>query len=150
MGYLRTHQLELEPTVSANLQRHGKKPWSQFISLENRHLATSEVLDLIDKLLVYDHVNRLTVREALQHPFFDSLRVVDELVSLTFKPAALGIAAQPNGLVTKVAPNSQGALAGVPVGWYLHEVQGVKFSIFLLKSYLASGQQFTITFRKVL
>ena len=31
-------------------------------------------LDLLDKLLVYDHKKRLTATEAMKHPFFDSVR----------------------------------------------------------------------------
>ena len=34
----------------------------------------NEGLDLLDCLLVYDHSQRLTASEALQHPFFDSVR----------------------------------------------------------------------------
>jgi casein kinase II subunit alpha len=31
-------------------------------------------LNLLDKLLVYDHGERLTAKEAMMHPFFDSVR----------------------------------------------------------------------------
>ncbi len=31
-------------------------------------------LNLIDKLLVYDHEERLTAKEAMMHPFFDLVR----------------------------------------------------------------------------
>ena len=33
-----------------------------------------EGLDLLDKLLVYDHDVRLMAREAMMHPFFDEVR----------------------------------------------------------------------------
>jgi casein kinase II subunit alpha len=31
-------------------------------------------LDLLNKLLVYDHAKRLTAKEAMKHPFFDELK----------------------------------------------------------------------------
>lgn len=37
---------------------------------ENQHLVTPEALDFLDKLLRYDHQERLTAREAMEHPYF--------------------------------------------------------------------------------
>lgn len=37
---------------------------------ENQHLVTPEALDFLDKLLRYDHFERLTAREAMDHPYF--------------------------------------------------------------------------------
>ena len=37
-------------------------------------LCTPEVLDLAKQMLVYDHNLRITAREALNHPFFNSIR----------------------------------------------------------------------------
>ena len=37
---------------------------------ENQHLITPEALDFLDKLLRYDHSDRLTAREAMEHPYF--------------------------------------------------------------------------------
>lgn len=36
---------------------------------DNSHLATPEALDFIDKLLKYDHADRLTAKEAMSHPW---------------------------------------------------------------------------------
>ena len=35
---------------------------------ENQHLVFAEGLDFLDKLLRYDHQERLTAREAMEHP----------------------------------------------------------------------------------
>ena len=35
--------------------RHSKKRWERFIHSENQHLVSPEAIDLIDKLLKYDH-----------------------------------------------------------------------------------------------
>ncbi len=37
-------------------------------------LPSQEGLNLLDQLLVYDHEQRLTAREAMMHPFFDDVR----------------------------------------------------------------------------
>ena len=37
-------------------------------------MVTQEVIDFLDKLLVYDHQKRLTAKEAQAHPYFDPVR----------------------------------------------------------------------------
>lgn len=37
---------------------------------ENQHLVSAEAVDFLDKLLRYDHQERLTAKEAMQHPYF--------------------------------------------------------------------------------
>ena len=50
-----------------------RKPWLSFLS-STTPIPSSESLDLLDKLLVYDHEQRWTAREALGHAFFDDVR----------------------------------------------------------------------------
>jgi casein kinase II subunit alpha len=50
--------------------RHSRKRWERFVHSENQHLVTPEALDFLDKLLRYDHQERLTAREAMDHPYF--------------------------------------------------------------------------------
>ncbi|CAD7684634.1 unnamed protein product [Nyctereutes procyonoides] len=38
--------------------------------LEHRHVLSPKTLDLLDKLLRYDHQQRPTAKEALEHPYF--------------------------------------------------------------------------------
>ncbi|CAB1313957.1 unnamed protein product [Coregonus sp. 'balchen'] len=47
-----------------------RKRWEQFVQTENQHLVSPEALDLLDKLLRYDHQQRLTATEAMEHPYF--------------------------------------------------------------------------------
>lgn len=49
--------------------RHSRKPWTRFVTPENQHLVTPDTLDFIDKLLRYDHAERLTAKEAMAHPY---------------------------------------------------------------------------------
>nr|CAD7611209.1 unnamed protein product [Timema genevievae] len=50
--------------------KHSKKRWERFVHSENQHLVSPEALDFLDKLLQYDHYDRLTAREAMEHPYF--------------------------------------------------------------------------------
>lgn len=50
--------------------------WDNFTDLKNRRFATKDALDLLDKLLVYDHQIRLTAKELLAHRYFDDVRVL--------------------------------------------------------------------------
>ena len=49
-----------------------RKSWDSFIS--DCPEPSEEALDLLDKLLVYDHDERWTTKEAMRHPFFDGCR----------------------------------------------------------------------------
>lgn len=56
---------------------------------ENQHLVSPEALDFLDKLLRYDHLERLTARDAMEHAYFCKLpqRISQTLQSLV-KPKA--------------------------------------------------------------
>ena len=57
------------------LSRHSRKRWERFVHSENQHLVSREALDLLDKLLRYNHRERLCAREAMEHPYFcESMR----------------------------------------------------------------------------
>eukprot|EP00013_Stygamoeba_regulata_P023025 CAMPEP_0177647848 /NCGR_PEP_ID=MMETSP0447-20121125/10516_1 /TAXON_ID=0 /ORGANISM="Stygamoeba regulata, Strain BSH-02190019" /LENGTH=349 /DNA_ID=CAMNT_0019150455 /DNA_START=269 /DNA_END=1318 /DNA_ORIENTATION=+ len=69
-AYLNKYGLVLDTNVSSVLQTYSKKPFKRFITPDCKHLAVPEALDLLDKLLRYDHQERLTAREAMDHPYF--------------------------------------------------------------------------------
>ena len=52
------------------VHRHSRKRWERFVHSENESLVSPEALDFLDKLLRYDHQDRLTAREAMDHPYF--------------------------------------------------------------------------------
>lgn len=72
--YLDTYGIELDDDLMQKLGTHSRKPWSMFVTPENQHLVSTEALDLLDKLLRYDHMERITSDEALAHPYFDAAR----------------------------------------------------------------------------
>ncbi|CAF4359637.1 unnamed protein product [Rotaria magnacalcarata] len=68
--YLEKYQIELDPRFNEILGRHSRKRWERFVHSENQHLVSQEALDFLDKLLRYDHNERLTAKEAMDHPYF--------------------------------------------------------------------------------
>lgn len=47
------------------------KPWKEFVNAGNEQYATPDALDLLSKLLVYSHKDRLTAHKAKHHRYFD-------------------------------------------------------------------------------
>jgi len=72
--YLDKYGIDLEPELESLVSTHSRKPWSKFVTPENQHLVSPEGIDLLDKLLRYDHATRLTSDEAMQHPYFAPVR----------------------------------------------------------------------------
>ncbi|EED88342.1 predicted protein, partial [Thalassiosira pseudonana CCMP1335] len=60
-----------EGSVARDIGR--RKPWLSFLT-PTCPIPSPQALDLLDKLLVYDHEQRWTAREALSHSFFDDVR----------------------------------------------------------------------------
>lgn len=54
--------------------RMPMKPWSKFIKPENQSLCHDDALDLLNKMLVFDHAERILPKEALEHKYFDPVR----------------------------------------------------------------------------
>uniref|UniRef100_A0A061S5M4 non-specific serine/threonine protein kinase n=1 Tax=Tetraselmis sp. GSL018 TaxID=582737 RepID=A0A061S5M4_9CHLO len=73
-AYLTKYGIELDPHLEALVGRHSRKPWTKFINNENQHLVSPESLSFLDKLLRYDHQERLTCKEAMAHPYFAPVR----------------------------------------------------------------------------
>jgi len=67
--YLDKYNIELDPRFNDILGRHSRKRWERFVHTENSHLVSPEALDFLDRLLRYDHAERLTAKEAMEHPY---------------------------------------------------------------------------------
>ncbi|CAH3041051.1 unnamed protein product [Pocillopora meandrina] len=68
--YIEKYHIELDPRFNDILGRHSRKRWERFTHSENELLVSPEAIDLLDKLLRYDIAERLTAREAMEHPYF--------------------------------------------------------------------------------
>ncbi|KAJ1414533.1 Serine/threonine-protein kinase, active site [Sesbania bispinosa] len=64
-AYLNKYHIQLDPHLAVLVGRHGRRPWTKFINVDNQHLAVPEAVDFVDKLLQYDHQERPTAKEAM-------------------------------------------------------------------------------------
>lgn len=88
--YLKKYNLTLEPALLTALGRHTRKPWTTFVTAECQHLCSPEALDLLDRLLRYDHEERLTAQQAMEHPYFAPTRLQQQQLPPTQPAAAEG------------------------------------------------------------
>jgi len=73
-AYLEKYDIELDSQYDEILGRYPRKAWSRFVTTDNQRYITNEAIDFLDKLLRYDHQERLTAREAQDHPYFDPVK----------------------------------------------------------------------------
>lgn len=71
--YLKKYEIELGPEYEG-LGHYPRRPWMRFVNSNNENLVSDDFIDLIDKLLRYDHMERLTAKEAMAHSYFDPVR----------------------------------------------------------------------------
>jgi casein kinase II subunit alpha len=71
--YLEKYEIELDSHYDGILGRYPRKQWAKFVTNENSKYANDEAIDFLDKLLKYDHQERLTAKEAMDHPYFGIL-----------------------------------------------------------------------------
>ncbi len=57
------------------------RPLESFITEKNKHLCPPDAVDFVRTLLKYDHQERPTAKEAMQHAFFDSVREQCEMAA---------------------------------------------------------------------
>lgn len=73
-AYIDKYNIELDLTLEGLLGTHSKKALEKYITEENQHLVSTQALDLLSKLLRYDHQERLTAEQAMAHSYFDPVR----------------------------------------------------------------------------
>ena len=72
--YVEKYNVTLDAHYDDILGQHPKKQWNKFINQSNEALVSEEALDLLDKMLRYDHAERITPKDAMQHPYFKPVR----------------------------------------------------------------------------
>merc|ERR1712183_588589 len=70
-AYLNKYQLELDQNFDELLERFPVKPWGKFVTPECQAVAHHDAIDLLDKMLVYDHSQRILPQETFSHPYFE-------------------------------------------------------------------------------
>lgn len=111
--YLEKYQISLDVRFNDILGRHSKKRWERFVHSENQHLVTPEGLDFLDKLLRYDHQERLTAQEAMQHPYFYPVVAAAKGEKIAVKPVEIFELADGHDVVSSPSSASvKSSLAG--------------------------------------
>ncbi|KAK3829171.1 MAG: casein kinase II catalytic subunit [Benniella sp.] len=72
--YLDKYAIELDEHHEVPNDYIPRTSWKDFVVPDNQHLVTDAALDLLGKLLRYDHQERLTAAEAMDHAYFDPVR----------------------------------------------------------------------------
>ena len=62
----------IEHVILTQHRSFVKLPWTRFLTADNRVTATPEAIDLVDRLLRFDHRERLTAAEAMAHTYFST------------------------------------------------------------------------------
>ncbi|CAM9581636.1 unnamed protein product [Ectocarpus sp. 6 AP-2014] len=73
-NYLDKYELELDPHFDGIMGRHSNRPWQKFVNTENQHLVSEDAISFVGQLLRYDHQERLTAKDAMDHPYFQAVR----------------------------------------------------------------------------
>ncbi|BAM41857.1 uncharacterized protein TOT_040000929 [Theileria orientalis strain Shintoku] len=73
-AYSQKFGIEIPAAYNEILGVHPRKSWKSFITQENQHLVSDQALDLLDKMFLYDHIERITAFDAMKHPYFDDVR----------------------------------------------------------------------------
>jgi len=70
LEYYDTYNIKMDPYYKQRLKRWEKIPFVRYINSENQTLVSEEAIDLLEKMLVYDHAKRILPCEAMKHPYF--------------------------------------------------------------------------------
>jgi casein kinase II subunit alpha len=77
LEYCNKLNVTLSPELNEAVRNYqARRPWLTLVS-HGCPAPERQALDLIDKLLVYDHTQRLTAAEAMNHSYFDDVRCFD-------------------------------------------------------------------------
>lgn len=84
-NYLLKYNIKLNPTLKMFVGTHTRKKWERFVNTENEYLVNEDAFNFLESLLRYDHLSRITAKEALQHKYFypvvNEMRRQQEFVS---------------------------------------------------------------------
>eukprot|EP00300_Choanocystis_sp_HF-7_P042817 c9504_g1_i2.p1 GENE.c9504_g1_i2~~c9504_g1_i2.p1 ORF type:complete len:409 (+),score=69.18 c9504_g1_i2:110-1228(+) len=80
--YLCKYRIPIRSKYRQGIKKRKRQPWNKFVNPRHADMCTPEGIDLVDKLLVWDHEKRWSSKEALAHPFFDPVRAGDEAVPM--------------------------------------------------------------------
>nr|CAI5858576.1 unnamed protein product [Callosobruchus analis] len=88
-NYLKKYNIHIDSKLHTLLGTHTKKSWQRFLQTEHEYLMTDDAKHLLESMLKIDHMERITARDALKHPYFVGVRRKSHPKSPTTLPASL-------------------------------------------------------------
>ncbi|TDL16241.1 Pkinase-domain-containing protein [Rickenella mellea] len=81
-AYLEKYDMEIDVAYDDLLVpgRYPRKQWMSFVTTDNQRYIPNDAIDFLDKLLRYDHNDRLTAKEAMSHKYFVPVRIAAEVL----------------------------------------------------------------------
>ena len=74
-GFLKKYNItNIQPEILSRISGHKRRANEIMNKEELKSLITPDAFDLLMKMLTADHNERITAKDALQHPFFDDIR----------------------------------------------------------------------------
>ena len=73
-NYWEKYNILVDEDLVSQLDKHTKKKFQIFVKEDNQHLISEEALDLLSKMLIYDHAERISAKDALDHPYFKDVK----------------------------------------------------------------------------
>ncbi|GAA5839551.1 hypothetical protein JCM5353_001722 [Sporobolomyces roseus] len=110
------------PRINVN---DSRKAWSKFVNAENQRYIWDEAIDLVDRLLTYDHVERPTAKEAMDHPYFHQVRQADLQRKSEFEAIQFGHSPAKTATCLSTSENGDD---DVKAGEKLHPKSSVSFN----------------------
>ena len=74
--YFNKYEKSMDFKAFEYVGNYEKIPLKDFINEGNAHLVDEELIDLLEHIFVYDHDERFTATEVLQHPYFNDIRSI--------------------------------------------------------------------------
>ena len=64
------NDIRVNKKIMEHIKNFEKKEWKSFINEDNKYLINDEVIDLLDKMLKFDPMERIKAKDSLNHPYF--------------------------------------------------------------------------------
>lgn len=74
VNYVEKYGLNIPDAAIPLLPQNQKPTWQKYFSMVRPSKRDDDAFDLLKKMLTVDHADRITAKEALEHPFFKSMQ----------------------------------------------------------------------------
>jgi casein kinase II subunit alpha len=64
------NDIRINKKVMEQIKNFEKKEWKSFVNENNKYLVNDDVIDLLDKMLKFDPLERIKAKDAINHPYF--------------------------------------------------------------------------------